>query len=131
MTEPNNVLIDAIKWNSQGLVPAIAQDASSKKVLMMAWMNSDALIATLDKGEAIYWSRSRQRLWHKGESSGHIQKIKDIRLDCDGDTLLLMVEQIGGIACHTGRESCMYQQYSEDSGWMSVDAPLKNPEDIY
>ena len=131
MTEPKNALIDAIKWNSQGLVPAIAQDASSKKVLMMAWMNSNALIATLDKGEAIYWSRSRQRLWHKGESSGHIQKIKDIRLDCDGDTLLLMVEQIGGIACHTGRESCMYQQYSEDSGWMSVDAPLKNPEDIY
>ena len=131
MTEPKNAILDAIKWNSQGLVPAIAQDASSKKVLMMAWMNSDALIATLDKGEAIYWSRSRQRLWHKGESSGHIQKIKDIRLDCDGDTLLLMVEQIGGIACHTGRESCMYQQYSEDSGWMSVDAPLKNPEDIY
>ena len=131
MTEPKNALLDAIKWNSQGLVPAIAQDASSKKVLMMAWMNSNALIATLDKGEAIYWSRSRQRLWHKGESSGHIQKIKDIRLDCDGDTLLLMVEQIGGIACHTGRESCMYQQYSEDSGWMSVDAPLKNPEDIY
>jgi phosphoribosyl-AMP cyclohydrolase len=131
MTEPNNVLIDAIKWNSQGLVPAIAQDASSKKVLMMAWMNSDALIATLDKGEAIYWSRSRQRLWHKGESSGHIQKIKDIRLDCDGDTLLLMVEQIGGIACHTGRESCMYQQYSEGDGWVSVEAPLKNPKDIY
>ncbi len=131
MTELNNALIDAIKWNSQGLVPAIAQDANSKKVLMMAWMNSDALIATLEKSEAVYWSRSRQRLWHKGETSGHIQKVKDVRLDCDGDTLLLMVEQIGGIACHTGRESCMYQQYSASDGWVSVEAPLKNPEDIY
>ena len=108
-----------------------AQDANSKKVLMMAWMNSDALIATLEKSEAVYWSRSRQRLWHKGETSGHIQKVKDVRLDCDGDTLLLMVEQIGGIACHTGRESCMYQQYSASDGWVSVEAPLKNPEDIY
>ncbi|MBT5923345.1 MAG: phosphoribosyl-AMP cyclohydrolase [Cellvibrionales bacterium] len=131
MTEQNNALIDAIKWNSQGLVPAIAQDANSKKVLMMAWINRDALIATFEKGEAIYWSRSRQRLWHKGESSGHIQKIMDIRLDCDGDTLLLMVEQIGGIACHTGRESCMYKQYSASDGWVSVEAPLKNPDDIY
>ena len=131
MTELNNALIDAIKWNSQGLVPAIAQDANSKKVLMMAWMNSDALIATLEKSEAVYWSRSRQRLWHKGETSGHIQKVKDVRLDCDGDTLLLMVEQIGGIACHTGRESCMYQKYSASDGWVSVEAPLKNPEDIY
>lgn len=131
MTEQNNALIDAIQWNSQGLVPAIAQDANSKKVLMMAWMNSDALIATLEKSEAVYWSRSRQRLWHKGETSGHIQKVKDVRLDCDGDTLLLMVEQIGGIACHTGRESCMYQQYSASDGWVSVEAVLKNPEDIY
>ena len=131
MTEKSNALTDAIKWNSQGLVPTIAQDASSKIVLMMAWMNSDALIATLEKSEAVYWSRSRQRLWHKGETSGHIQKIIDIRLDCDGDTLLLMVEQLGGIACHTGRESCMYQQYSKDDGWVSVEAPLKNPEDIY
>ena len=88
MTDQNNALIDAIQWNSQGLIPAIAQDANSKKVLMMAWMNSDALIATLEKSEAVYWSRSRQRLWHKGETSGHIQKVKDVRLDCDGDTLL-------------------------------------------
>ena len=131
MTDQNNALIDAIQWNSQGLIPAIAQDANSKKVLMMAWMNSDALIATLEKSEAVYWSRSRQRLWHKGETSGHIQKVKDVRLDCDGDTLLLMVEQIGGIACHTGRESCMYQQYSASDGWVSVEAVLKNPEDIY
>ena len=131
MTDQNTLLLDAIKWNSQGLVPAIAQDAVSKKVLMLAWINRDALTATMAKGEAVYWSRSRQRLWHKGESSGHIQKIIDIRLDCDGDTLLLLVDQIGGIACHTGRESCLYQQYSADDGWISVEAPLKNPKDIY
>ena len=131
MTDQNTPLLDAIKWNSQGLVPAIAQDAASKKILMLAWINRDALTATIAKGEAVYWSRSRQRLWHKGETSGHIQKIIDIRLDCDGDTLLLLVDQIGGIACHTGRESCLYQQYSTDDGWVSVEAPLKNPKDIY
>lgn len=129
-TEQQDVF-DAISWNDQGLVPAIAQDASNKKVLMMAWMNRDALAATINKGEAVYWSRSRQRLWHKGESSGHTQKIIDIRLDCDADTLLLSVEQHGGIACHTGRESCMYQQYSAQHGWVSVETPVKDPKDIY
>jgi len=126
-----NAMLDAVQWNRQGLVPAIAQDAASKKVLMLAWINRDALRACFEKGEAVYWSRSRQRLWHKGESSGHIQKIIDIRLDCDGDTLLLLVEQVGGIACHTGRESCMYQQYNSDQGWISVEAPIKDPADIY
>lgn len=131
MTDQNNVLLDSIEWNSQGLIPVITQDAVSKRVLMLAWINRDALTATIEKREAVYWSRSRQRLWHKGESSGHIQKIIDMRLDCDGDTLLFLVDQIGGIACHTGRESCMYQQYSHDEGWVTVEAPIKNPEDIY
>jgi phosphoribosyl-AMP cyclohydrolase len=130
-SNPSTDMFEAIKWNSQGLVPAIAQDANNKRVLMMAWMNRDALAASFDKGEAVYWSRSKQRLWHKGESSGHIQKIIDIRLDCDADTLLLMVEQIGGIACHTGRESCMYKQYSEQDGWVSVEPALKDPKEIY
>jgi phosphoribosyl-AMP cyclohydrolase len=106
MTEQNNALIDAIKWNSQGLVPAIAQDANSKKVLMMAWINRDALIATFEKGEAVYWSRSRQRLWHKGESSGHIQKIMDIRLDCDGDTLLLSNKSAALLVIPDAKAAC-------------------------
>ncbi|MGB1191296.1 MAG: phosphoribosyl-AMP cyclohydrolase [Pseudomonadales bacterium] len=131
MTDQNNALLDSIKWNSQGLIPVITQDAASKRVLMLAWISRDALTATIEKREAVYWSRSRQRLWHKGESSGHIQKIIDIRLDCDGDTLLFLVDQIGGIACHTGRESCMYQQYSHEEGWVTVEAPIKKPEDIY
>ena len=131
MTDQNNALLDSIEWNSQGLIPVITQDAVSKRVLMLAWINRDALTATIEKREAVYWSRSRQRLWHKGESSGHIQKIIDVRLDCDGDTLLFLVDQIGGIACHTGRESCMYQQHSHDEGWVTVEAPIKNPEDIY
>ena len=131
MTDQNNALLDSIEWNSQGLIPVITQDAVSKRVLMLAWINRDALTATIEKREAVYWSRSRQRLWHKGESSGHIQKIIDMRLDCDGGTLLFLVDQIGGIACHTGRESCMYQQYSHDEGWVTVEAPIKNPEDIY
>jgi len=131
MTDQNNALLDSIKWNSQGLIPVITQDAASKRVLMLAWISRDALTATIEKREAVYWSRSRQRLWHKGESSGHIQKIIDIRLDCDGDTLLFLVDQIGGIACHTGRESCMYQQYSHEEGWVTVETPIKKPEDIY
>ena len=131
MTDQNNALLDSIKWNSQGLIPVITQDAATKRVLMLAWINRDALTATIEKREAVYWSRSRQRLWHKGESSGHIQKIIDMRLDCDGDTLLFLVDQIGGIACHTGSESCMYQQYSHEEGWVTVEAPIKNPEDIY
>ena len=132
MNKSTNSLIDRINWNSQGLIPAIAQDAETKKVLMLAWMNADALAASLDRGEAIYWSRSRQRLWHKGESSGHTQQIIDMRLDCDADTLLLLVEQKGGIACHTGRESCLYQQFSnEQNQWLTVEPVIKDPKDIY
>ena len=111
--------LDAVSWNEQGLVPVIAQELGSKDVLMMAWMNRDALLATLRLGEAVYWTRSRQKLWHKGEESGHIQKVKEIRLDCDGDTILLMVEQKDGIACHTGEHSCFFLQWdSSQSIWI-------------
>lgn len=122
--------LSRVRWNSDGLVPAIAQDATSGRVLMMAWMNAESLQRTRATGEAVYWSRSRGRLWHKGESSGHVQKVQAMYLDCDGDTLLLKVQQIGGIACHTGRESCFYSQL-EDAGWQVVDNVLKAPETIY
>jgi phosphoribosyl-AMP cyclohydrolase len=114
-----NSWLDAVAWNQQGLVPVIAQEVGSKDVLMMAWMNRDALLATLRLGEAVYWTRSRQKLWHKGEESGHTQKVKEIRLDCDGDTILLMVEQKDGIACHTGEHSCFFLQWDSDkSAWV-------------
>lgn len=122
--------LDRIKWDENGLVPAIAQDATSGKVLMMAWMNRESLALTVKEGIAIYWSRSRGKLWRKGESSGHTQKLVDLRLDCDSDVLLVSVEQLGGIACHTGRESCFYLQYAEGD-WSAVDPVLKNPKDIY
>ncbi len=132
MNKSTSLLVGRINWNSQGLIPAIAQDAQSNKVLMLAWMNADALNASVERGEAVYWSRSRQRLWHKGESSGHTQQIIDIRLDCDADTLLIIVKQNGGIACHTGRESCLYQQFSTQQGdWVSVDPVIKDPKTIY
>lgn len=116
--EPGSWL-DAVAWNEQGLVPVIAQEVGSKDILMMAWMNRDALLATLRLGEAVYWTRSRQKLWHKGEESGHIQKVKEIRLDCDGDTILLLVEQKDGIACHTGEHSCFFQQWdSSKAAWI-------------
>ena len=105
--------LDDIKWDADGLVPAIAQDAQSGKVLMMAWMNRESLRLTVNEGRAIYWSRSRQKLWRKGEESGHVQTLKDLRLDCDADVLLLSVEQLDGIACHTGRERCFYRQYQD------------------
>ena len=108
--------LDAVTWNEQGLVPVIAQEAGSKDILMMAWMNRDALLATLRLGEAVYWTRSRQKLWHKGEESGHIQKVKEIHLDCDGDTILLVVEQKDGIACHTGEHSCFFRQWNSEIG---------------
>ena len=112
-------LLEAVAWNEQGLVPVIAQEAVSKDVLMMAWMNRDALLETLRLGEAVYWTRSRQKLWHKGEESGHTQKVKEIRLDCDGDTILLVVEQKDGIACHTGEHSCFFQTWdSAKSIWL-------------
>jgi phosphoribosyl-AMP cyclohydrolase len=119
-----------VKWTQEGLVPAIAQDAESGKVLMMAWMNEEALRLTCETKEAIYYSRSRNKLWHKGETSGHIQKVHEVRLDCDADVIVLKVEQIGGIACHTGRESCFYRVY-QDNQWQSVDPVLKDPKDIY
>jgi phosphoribosyl-AMP cyclohydrolase len=112
-------LLEAVAWNEQGLVPVIAQEAVSKDVLMMAWMNRDALLETLRLGEAVYWTRSRQKLWHKGEESGHTQKVKEIRLDCDGDTILLIVEQKDGIACHTGEHSCFFHTWdSAKSVWV-------------
>jgi len=129
MAEPGSWL-DAVEWNADGLVAAVAQDAASGEVLMVAWMNREALEMTADSGHAVYWSRSRRRLWHKGERSGHRQRVREIRLDCDHDAVLLRVEQIGGIACHTGRRSCFFQRL-EDARWRAVEAPLKNPGDIY
>ena len=122
--------LDDIRWNADGLVPAIAQDAVSGDVLMLAWMSRESLARTLDEGEAVYWSRSRERLWKKGEQSGHLQRVTDIRLDCDGDTVLLKVQQVGGIACHTGRRSCFYQAL-RDGHWDSVESVLEAPETIY
>ena len=117
MKEIDRQLLDAVKWNQQGLVAAIAQDVRSQEVLMLAWMNRESLQLTLDTGEAHYWSRSRRALWKKGETSGHIQQVRELRLDCDGDALLLKVEQTGGVACHTGRRRCFYQ-LREDGRWI-------------
>jgi phosphoribosyl-AMP cyclohydrolase len=125
--------LDAVKWDAQGLVPAIAQERSSGDVLMMAWMNREALARTAELGEAVYWSRSRNRLWHKGEESGHVQQVHEIRLDCDNDVVLLKVTQHGhdpSIACHTGRHSCFFQLYS-DGAWQAVEPVLKDPQSIY
>jgi phosphoribosyl-AMP cyclohydrolase len=122
--------LDEIKWDADGLVPAIAQDAETGKVLMMAWMNRESLKLTVEQGRAVYWSRSRQKLWPKGEESGHVQKLKGMRLDCDADVILLAVEQVGGIACHTGRERCFYRQY-RDGKWVETDEVLKDPKSIY
>ena len=122
--------LDEIRYNQDGLVPAIAQDAHSGRVLMFAWMNRESLQRTADTGEAVYWSRSRGRLWHKGEESGNTQKIVEIRFDCDEDVILLKVEQTGGIACHTGRESCFYRRLDGDR-WVEVEPVLKDPAQIY
>jgi len=121
---------EQLRFDEQGLVAAVAQDARSGRVLTVAWMNRDALKATVEKGEAVYWSRSRKRLWRKGEESGHVQKVLELRLDCDADAILLKVEQVGGIACHTGRESCFFRKL-EDGRWVSTDAVLKDPKLIY
>jgi phosphoribosyl-AMP cyclohydrolase len=129
MTEPGT-LLQAIKWNEQGLIPVIAQDWQTGEVLMLAWMNCDALQLTISEGRAIYWSRSRQALWRKGEESGHVQHLKELRIDCDADTVLIKVEQIGGIACHTGRRSCFYQQL-EQGAWHVTDDVIRQPEEIY
>ncbi len=122
--------IEQLKWTEDGLIPAIAQDHKSGRVLMMAWMNREALEKTIQEGRAIYWSRSRKKLWRKGEESGHVQKLYDIRIDCDQDVVLMQVEQLGGIACHTGRESCFYLRF-DDQQWQPADPVLKQPEDIY
>lgn len=122
--------LDEIKWDADGLVPAIAQDAGSGRVLMFAWMNRESLRLSAEEGRAVYWSRSRGKLWRKGEESGHVQRIKEMRLDCDADVVLLSIEQVGGIACHTGRESCFYRRF-EDGRWVEADAVLKNPDEIY
>ena len=126
----NTHWLDEIKWTEDGLVPAIAQDAESGRVLMFAWMSRESLQLTVQRNEAVYYSRSRKKLWHKGEESGHTQKIRSLRLDCDGDVIILQIEQTGGIACHTGRESCFYREY-RDGEWHIVDAVLKDPKEIY
>lgn len=135
--------LEEVRWDGNGLVTAVAQEIGTNQVLMVAWMNREALRLSVDEGQAVYWSRSRQRLWRKGEESGHRQKIHDIRLDCDGDVILLLVEQAGGIACHTGRRHCFYRQLrgSEDRGqriedgsmleWHAVEPVLKDPKTIY
>lgn len=122
--------LNQVQWNSDGLVPAIAQDADSGRILMMAWMNREALALSAKEGRAVYWSRSRNQLWRKGESSGHLQELKEIRLDCDSDVVIVMVKQIGGIACHTGRESCFYRVLT-DGEWEIVEPVLKDPKEIY
>ena len=122
--------LNKVNWSEDGLVTAIAQDAATGRILMVAWMNRDALRLTWQKGEAVYWSRSRKKLWHKGEESGHIQKVKEIRLDCDGDVILMQIEQQGGIACHTGRESCFYKCLKKGE-WVETAEVLKSPGEIY
>jgi len=122
--------LDEVRWDAAGLVPAIAQDAKTGRVLMVAWMNREALAETVASGRAVYWSRSRSRLWRKGEESGHSQHVHEIRLDCDGDVVLLAVEQAGDIACHTGRQSCFFSRL-EAGRWVAIDPVLKDPELIY
>lgn len=122
--------LDEVHWDAAGLLPVITQDHKTGKVLMFAWMNREALKLTAETMQAVYWSRSRNKLWRKGEESGHTQKVHEIRLDCDEDVLLLRIEQCGGIACHTGRESCFFQRL-ENGQWKTIEPVIKNPEDIY
>jgi phosphoribosyl-AMP cyclohydrolase len=122
--------VEEVHWDSAGLVPVVTQDAKSGRVLMVAWMNREALELTESRRQAVYWSRSRNRLWHKGEESGHAQKVVEMRLDCDADVILLKVEQLGGIACHTGRESCFFRKL-ENGKWTGTDPVLKDPSSIY
>jgi phosphoribosyl-AMP cyclohydrolase len=124
------IWLDQVKWNEDGLVPVIAQETGTGQVLTLAWMNRESLALTLETGHAVYWSRSRQKLWHKGETSGHQQQVKSIRIDCDYDAVLLEVEQLGGIACHTGRHHCFYLRL-ENNEWVSADPVLKDPKEIY
>ena len=122
--------LDDVPWDEHGLIAAVAQDGSSDRILTLAWMNRDALQKTVESGEAVYWSRSRKKLWRKGEESGHVQKVLEVRLDCDADAVLLRVEQAGGIACHTGRESCFFRKL-ENGRWVTTDPVLKDPALIY
>ena len=122
--------LDEVNWNSEGLVPAIAQDATSGRVLTLAWMNRQALEETAKRGEAVYFSRSRGKLWHKGEESGHVQRVVELRIDCDSDAILLRVEQAGGISCHTGRERCFFSKL-EHGKWVPTDPVLRDPAEIY
>jgi phosphoribosyl-AMP cyclohydrolase len=122
--------LDEVPWNGDGLIAAVAQDADSGRVLTVAWMNRAALAQTAAMREAVYWSRSRRRLWRKGEESGHVQKVRELRLDCDADAVLLKVEQVGGIACHTGRESCFFRKL-ENGTWVTIDPVLKDPSTLY
>ncbi|CAB3705347.1 phosphoribosyl-AMP cyclohydrolase [Trinickia soli] len=135
MTAPaERVWLDKVQWDANGLVPVIAQEATTGDVLMFAWMNREALAKTIETGRAVYFSRSRQRLWFKGEESGHVQRVHEVRLDCDEDVVLLKVEQVSGIACHTGRHSCFFQKFegtADEGDWVAVDPVLKDPEQIY
>jgi len=126
-----NGWLEQVRWDDKGLVPAIAQDWSSGRILMMAWMNAEALALTVREQRAIYWSRSRGKLWRKGEESGHVQRLHELRLDCDGDVILLRVEQLGDIACHTGRESCFYRKLTSEGEWQVTDPVRKDPHEIY
>ncbi len=127
---PNATWLNEIGWDDNGLVPVIAQDAASGEVLMFAWMNREALEKTVQTGEAVYWSRSRRKLWHKGEESGHFQTVREMRIDCDNDVILLKIDQAGGIACHTGRRSCFFKRFEAES-WQDVEPVLKDPKEIY
>ena len=122
--------LDEVPWNGDGLIAVVAQDFSSQRVLTVAWMNREALKETADTKQAVYWSRSRKKLWRKGEESGHVQKVREVRIDCDSDAILLKVEQVGGIACHTGRESCFFRKL-ENGRWVTIDPVLKDPSLIY
>jgi phosphoribosyl-AMP cyclohydrolase len=122
--------LDEVPWNGDGLVAVVAQEAKSNRVLTVAWMNRQALQETVETRQAVYWSRSRNKLWRKGEESGHVQKVVEVRLDCDADAILLKVEQVGGIACHTGRESCFFRKL-ENGKWVTMDPVLKDPKLIY
>ena len=122
--------LDEVPWNEHDLVAVVAQDFSSGRILTVAWMNRDALQETVKTNQAVYWSRSRNKLWRKGEESGHVQKVREVRIDCDADAILLKVEQVGGIACHTGRESCFFRRL-ENGEWVSTDPVLKDPAEIY
>ena len=130
MKQQQATWLDQVKWTADGLIPVITQEKGSQQILMFAWMNREALQLTAETGRAVYWSRSRNQLWRKGEESGHVQKVKSIRLDCDQDAILIEVEQTGGIACHTGRHSCFFQKL-EGRDWVATDPVLKDPKDIY